>query len=188
MIGNLITGAEVGVAPDWEDLAYYNRVLRDNAVSEEDVLYSDGAITGFIADAIRVIPESFISMGTAAPAGLAGAGAGATAGSAFGPGGAAVGGFAGFAGGTSLAIEYGNSIMQSLQEAGVNIYDGQGLLDAQSNPEMMGAARSYAVKRGVPVAIFDAASGGSAGKVAKALLKSGAKRSAAIAAEAGLVP
>ena len=186
MIGNLITGAEVGVAPDWEDLAYYNRVLRDNAVSEEDVLYSDGAITGFIADAIRVIPESFISMGTAAPAGLAGAGAGATAGSAFGPGGAAVGGFAGFAGGTSLAIEYGNSIMQSLQEAGVNIYDGQALLDAQSNPEIMGAARSYAVKRGVPVAIFDAASGGSAGKVAKALLKSGAKRSAAIAAEAGV--
>jgi len=186
MIANMIAASETGVAPDWEDLAYYNRVLRDNAVTEEDVMYSDSFLSGLAWDAIRIIPESFISMGTAAPAGLTGAGAGAVAGSAAGPAGTAVGGFAGYAGGTSLAIEYGNTIMQSLQEAGVDIYDGQALLEAQSNPEIMAAAREHALKRGLPVAAIDAVSGGTGGRITRALLKAGKKRALAIAAEAGV--
>ena len=186
MIANMIAGNETGIAPDWEDLAYYNRVLRDNAVTEEDVMYSDGFLSGLAWDAIRIIPESFISRGTATPAGLPGAAAGAAAGSAAGPGGAVVGGFAGYAGGTSLAIEYGSTIMQSFQEAGVDIYDGQALLEAQSNPEIMAAAKEHALKRGLPVAAFDAISGGTAGKIMSSLTRAGKKRALALAAEAGV--
>ena len=176
---------------DFEKISYYNRILQENQPKEGDVLYSDSLIGGFALDVLRTVPQSFISMGVAAPSALteaavgaaSGRGIGAVAGSIGGPIGTAIGsvvggvsgGFAGLAGGTSYAIEYANAVMSSLQEAGVDTTNEEALSNAFSNPSIMEKARLYANKRGIPIALFDAVSGGSGGKIAGAVAKSSRK-------------
>ena len=176
---------------DFEKISYYNRILQENQPKEGDVLYSDSLIGGFALDVLRTVPQSFISMGVAAPSALteaavgaaSGKGIGAVAGSIGGPIGTAIGsvvggvsgGFAGLAGGTSYAIEYANAVMSSLQEAGVDTTNEEALSNAFSNPSIMEKARLYANKRGIPIALFDAVSGGSGGKIAGAVAKSSRK-------------
>ena len=162
---------------DFEKISYYNRILQENQPKEGDVLYSDSLIGGFALDVLRTVPQSFISMGVAAPSALTEIGAGALAGGAIPiPGiGSLTGALAGFAGGTSYAIEYANAVMSSLQEAGVDTTNEEALSAAFSNPSIMKKARLYANKRGIPIALFDAVSGGSGGKIAGAVAKSSRK-------------
>lgn len=175
MLANIFADAElVGMAPDWEDVAYYQSIIQRDAPKEEDVLASEHWLGGFLLDVIRVIPESMISMGVAAPVGApaaaAGAGAGAAAGAVSGPGAlltAGTGAAAGYFGATSLAIEYASSFLASMDEAGVDTTDEQKLREAFQNPEVVSEARGYALKRGIPVGVFDALSGGLAGRFAK---------------------
>lgn len=95
------------------------------------------------------------SLGASAPA-LATAVVGSTA----GPLGTAAG-----AGLGSFAIEYGNTLQDVMSEKGVNGRDPMALSAALGNPELMAEAREKAIKRGVPIAIFDALTAGLAGKL-----------------------
>lgn len=166
MLGRIIAKAETTGDLDENKLSYFNRVIRDNQPEKGDFLQSDKTVAGFALDVLRTVPQSLISMATAAPAGLPGAALGLVN---------PIAGFAGFAGGTSLAIEYGSSMMSSLQEAGVDVYDPDAVQDAFKNPEKMEEARSYALKRGIPVAVFDAISGGTGGRIAGSIRKSARK-------------
>lgn len=122
-----------------------------------------------------------------------GAGIGAAAGS-FVPGiGTAVGAGSGLISGladTSLALEYSGSFIQSLQEAGVDVTDPSSLQKAFEDDNLISEARSHALKKGVPIAIFDLISGGVAGKIAakpaNSLLRKIGQGSAEFAIQAAL--
>jgi len=74
----------------------------------------------------------------------------------------------------SGATEYGLSVIDAFNEAGVNINDGAELVEAFSDENVLDEARSYAFKRGVPVGAFDSLAFGTAGLLTNAL-KTGAK-------------
>jgi len=176
-----IQQAEASGTMDYEKIAYLNNIVQRDAPKEEDYLYdTDNPVGSFVLDVIRTIPESLISMATAFEAGAAGAAAGAGTGAAAGsiiPGagtaaGAGTGAIAGYFGGTSLALEYGHSIMDVLREEGVNVTDPEQLREASRDQRIMSKAREKGLKRGIPIAIFDAISGGTAGKVGNAIVKS----------------
>ena len=185
ILANEIQGGEISGTMDYEKIAYLNNIIQRDAVRDEDYLYdqSGSAIDDFVLDVIRTIPESLISMATATEAGMRGAGIGAGTGAAAGsviPGagtaaGATTGGIAGYFGGTSLALEYGHSIMDVFREEGIDVTDPQQLRDAVDNPQIMAKAREKGLKRGIPIGIFDAISGGVAGKVGTTVVKSVSK-------------
>lgn len=110
--------------------------------------------------AIRTNPRAVLettlqSLGASTPALV-----GAAGGSVFGPGGTAAG-----AGLGSFAVEYSNTLQDVMDEKGVNATDAFSIRAALNNPELMAAARDKALKRGIPVAIFDALTAGLAGKL-----------------------
>lgn len=74
----------------------------------------------------------------------------------------------------SGATEYGLSIVDAFNEAGVDINDGGELADALSDEDKLAEAKEFALARGVPIGAFDAVAFGSAGLLTKAL-KTGAK-------------
>lgn len=87
-------------------------------------------------------------------------------GSLAGPVGTAIG-----AGAGSYNVEVASSLMDVLRETGVDITNPDEVGAAFTDPKKMEMARDLANKRGVPVAIFDAASAGLAGKFISPLLK-----------------
>ena len=186
MLARIVAKAEGGGDLDYDKLVYYNKVLKENQAQKGDVLQSDNLVAGFALDAIRAVGQSLVSFGAAAPVGAAGAAVGAGVGSFVPVVGSAAGATAGFAGATSLAIEYANSMMSSLQEAGVDIYDDDRLESAFNDPEKMKEARQYALKRGIPIAVFDAISGGTGGKIAKGLRAAGRSKTASVLGEVGV--
>ena len=102
--------------------------------------------------------------------------------STLGPLGTATG-----AGLTSFAIEYGSTIQDVMQENKVNMNDVGSISRALDNKDLMEKARSKAVARGVPIALFDAATAGLAGKILS--IFSGRTKlitAGAVSAEAGL--
>jgi hypothetical protein len=73
-------------------------------------------------------------------------------------------GAAAAAGATSFASEYANALSDTLDKRGINKSDPIALRRAIEDPEVMDAAREYGIKRGIPVAAFDALSAGFAGR------------------------
>ena len=122
---------------NYEDLAYYNYIIQRDAVKEDDALYSDSGVGGFILDVVRAIPESMISAFSAYESGSVGAGAGLAAGSVVPGIGNLTGTTVGFFSSTSLAVEYAASLMQSLQEQGIDVRDMDQLRFAMENPAIM---------------------------------------------------
>lgn len=104
------------------------------------------------------------SIGASAP-GLLLAGAGTAA----GPLGTAAG-----AGTGSFVVEYASTVRDVMSDAGINMTDPQSLASGLKDAELMAAAREKALKRGIPIAAFDAITAGVAGK-----LLSGARATAA---------
>lgn len=97
-----------------------------------------------------------------------------------------VGGAAGIGAG-SLAVEYGSKIVEELNENGVDMSDPAAIQKAFADRELMSRIRSKAVRRGVPVALFDAASAGVAGKILGPALGKGARAVAgAVGKETGV--
>ena len=98
----------------------------------------------------------------------AGIGIGAAGGAAIGGVGAApgagIGAIVGL-GSTSLNLEYAGSIMESLKEAGADFESLESIKASLQNPEVMEEAKSHALKKGVPIAAFDMASAGIAGRL-----------------------
>lgn len=82
----------------------------------------------------------------------------------------ALGGPVGFGAAQGLAsgaTEYASSVLQSLGDAGVDLSDPKSVQAGLSDPERMAAAREFALKRGVPVGLFDGLSAGLAGKITR---------------------
>lgn len=130
----------------------------DIAKGMQDI--SNAQTMGDAFTAIRTNPRAVLettlqSLGASAPALV-----GAAGGSVFGPGGTATG-----AGLGSFAAEYSNTLQDVMAEKGVNGTDSMSIHAALNNPELMAAAREKALKRGIPVAIFDALTAGLAGKL-----------------------
>jgi hypothetical protein len=200
ILANEIQEGEVSGNINYEKIAYLNSIIQRDAPREEDYLYdTSNPVGSFALDVIRTIPESLISMAIATGAGARGAAAGAGTGAAAGsiiPGagtaaGATTGAVAGYFGGASLGLEYAHSIMDVLREEGVDVTSPDQLYTATQDAEIMSKAREKGLKRGIPIAVFDAISGGVAGKVGTTLVKSIGKsatnRAAKVAAAETLV-
>jgi hypothetical protein len=65
---------------------------------------------------------------------------------------------------SSGGMEYATALTDVLQDAGVNLLDANAVADALNNKELMDKARDKAVKRGITVGAFDAATMGLAGR------------------------
>lgn len=95
-----------------------------------------------------------------------------------GAAGAASGGVPGLAAGTaigSFATEYAGSLLESFQQAGIDLSDPAALAAAFDDPEIMADAQKRGVARGIPVAVFDALSGGLAGRTVAPAVRSGVR-------------
>jgi len=68
---------------------------------------------------------------------------------------------------TSLGIEWASEILGSFSQQGVNVKDPDQLAEAFTNEEIISKAQQEALEKGVPVAVFDAISGGVAGRYLK---------------------
>lgn len=99
--------------------------------------------------------------------------------------GAALGAVSGL-GLSSLNLEYTGSILGSLQEAGVDITDADSLKKGFEDDEVMSDAKALALKRGVPIAVWDMMSAGVAGRITSQPAKSIIKKAGQIGAEMGL--
>jgi len=103
------------------------------------------------------------------------------AGVAAGPPGLAVA-----SGVTSFATEFGSAIGELLEKKKVDTSDVGAVRKLLEDPKFISEAREYGVKRGIPVAAFDALSAGFAGRFVKALRNAGTgiTRKAAVTAGA----
>lgn len=108
----------------------------------------------------RTIPAA-IGIGAAAGAPIAGIGAAAGAG-------------AGFVAGMSTAgmnLSTSSKVLDVLTESGIDISNEDSLIKGFSDEKLMAKARTKAVKYGIPILIFDAATGGIAGKLTSTAAK-----------------
>ncbi|CAO3401857.1 hypothetical protein [Azospirillum palustre] len=76
-------------------------------------------------------------------------------------------GFGAAQGVASGATEYASSVLQSLADSGVDLADPKSVETGLGDPERMAMAREFALKRGVPVGLFDGLSAGLAGKITR---------------------
>lgn len=154
------------------DAAKHMKKAGEIPLSEDYQKYQDAegfeAFKQFIKNPVE-IPTAIAVEGAvgSAPALAAGALGAATA----GPAGLAAGSGLG-----SFATEYASTMLDTLQARGVNIEDGKALGEAFRTPEFMEEARKRGLARGIPVAAFDAISGGLAGKMVAPVAKQGVKQ------------
>jgi hypothetical protein len=189
--GKIAARSFYGGSIDFEELAYYNKVLNDNAPKADDWLAGDeeNVIGSFLLDIVRTLPESLIGLVDASlsPEAAASAGAGAAAGAAvgtvFAPVTAAAGGAAGAAFAGSGMLTFGSTLLGKLSENGVDITNPKALEAAWNDEEFITPlAEESAIKAGI-VGSFDALSAGLGGSIAKGIAKSGAKKVTAEIAE-----
>lgn len=136
---------------------------------------------GQAAGAIIRNPQSVLevtleSLGASSPAIAAFA-----VGSAFGPAGRVAGSAVG-----SFAVEYANTINEVVTESGGSTTDAFSIGRAMANPEVMEAAREKGLKRGIPIALFDALTAGVAGRLLAGATSSTGSVAARTAGELGI--
>jgi hypothetical protein len=122
---------------------------------------------------------------TAAVAGAAGSVV-PGAGNVIGAGGGFTAGMVGGTAAGSFATEYGSKILEELQTAGMNPKNPESIAQFFSNETLMAEAKDAALKRGVPVAAFDALSAGIAGRVGS-VFRAAAKTPVRLAATEGVI-
>ena len=172
--------AAIAIARDEADKAQYP-ISPDYVAGMEEMGAAAERGWGPLAWAMLKNPGTMLSVvGESIPASGAVLGAGVV-GSVAGPGGTMAG-----AGAASFATEYASSIIETLQKAKVDINDPDAVEAALQNPELMSGAREQAVKRGIPIAVFDAISFGMAGRIAHVMgaTVEGATRARKVAAGA----
>ena len=110
---------------------------------------------------------SLPALGAGVAAGAAGAAVGSVVAPVIGTGiGYTAGQVAGTFGG-SLSTEYGSKILEELQNSGMDITDPNSIQSYFSDEEKLAPIREKALKRGVPIAAFDAVSAGIGGKLGR---------------------
>lgn len=151
------------------------------------------ALTTLVKNPVKIIGEltaeslsSIANYGMTRIAGGAGIGAGLGSvvpgiGTAAGAGSGVIAGLAD----TSLALEYSSKFIETLQEAGVDMTDPEAIEKAFADDDLIAKARSGALKKSIPIAVFDLISGGIAGKVIKTPAKSLVGKIAKAGAELG---
>lgn len=158
--------AAAAIARDEADIARYPRPPEVEAGLRE-ISEADGWLDS--AKAIITNPKAILSViGESIPLSggpLATAGMGAAAGSAI-PGAGTTAGAAAGAGAGSFATEYSSTMLEVMRENGVDLSDEQAVRDALANEALISEARTRGVKRGIPIAVFDAISFGVAGRIA----------------------
>jgi len=176
----------------------YDKQARSLAPGYRDYLDAQGldALKAFAVNPVEVttniVAEGLAGSVPALAAGLTTGLAGAAIGAPTVVG-APVGFLAGQVTGTfagSLATEYGGKILQELQEAGMDMTNPDSIIEFFSNEELVNAAREKGLKRGIPIAAFDAVSAGIGGRVSsivKAATKAPAGSVARGVAESGAV-
>jgi hypothetical protein len=124
---------------------------------------------------------------------LLGGGLGAAGGSIVPGIGTAAGGGMGLVAGmgvSGFSLGHASDILSSFQDAGVDLTDKYSLESAFSNKETIAKARDFALKRNVPILLFDLFSGGIAGRIVKAPAKTVigkvAKETAELGVQSGL--
>ena len=161
--------------PETEDM---RRLMSKNPKGWGDSLLNmfqnPGALTDMFIQSMASFLPAWIEWG--AKTGLAGAGTGALIGSPGGIPGAIAGTGVGTAWGVRLGagvgsfmLEYTGKMMEELNELGVDWKNPKVLAAAFNNPEIMSKLRDKAVKKAGGVGLFDAISGGVAGKVGASL-------------------
>jgi hypothetical protein len=124
------------------------------------------------------------SLAQSIPSLFAGGAAGMAGGAAAGPIGATVGMAAGTGLG-SLFTEYANIMSEALAEGGYDLTDQGQVAAAFSDEALLSAARERALQRSIPIAVFDAISGGIAGKFIKPAMEAGERILPAATKEVG---
>ena len=95
----------------------------------------------------------------------------------------------------SYGVEYANSLQEFMMEEGVNFSDPQEIVSFLANEEKLQEAKSFAKKRGLAVAGFDAVSAGLAGKffkpvataVSSSLVQQASKNAGKVASEQAII-
>ena len=170
-----------GVSPEEaEDISRleYQKEARKLSPAYSEYLQSEGmdAVKAFAKNPFEIttniitegLAGSLYSLGAGVVAG--GVAAGATAATGVGAPLAPAAFLGGQIGGTfagSLATEYGGKVLEELQNAGMDIKDPESIQKFFGDEKLMEGARSQALKRGVPVAIFDGVSAGIGGRLAR---------------------
>ena len=180
-----------GTTPTEEDLrkiAKLNREQQAFAQSDAMLRFMDAkgfkeSAKAFISNPFEItaqlVTESLVAQ---ISHGITRAGAGAAMGAAIAAPtgvGIPVGAATGFAAGMGVAgynIEVASSIIESLQEAGIDVNDEESLIAGFNDPEKMAEARRYANLRGVPIGIMDTFTAGVGSMVTKAPIKGATKK------------
>lgn len=172
----------------------YDKQSRKLAQGYDEYQKAEGmdAVWAFAKNPIEVtsniIAEGLAGSLPALGAGLAAGGAGALIGAPTGIG-APIGFTAGQIAGTfagSLATEYGGKILEEMQNEGMDIQDPESIQKFFSNQTLVDAAKDKALKRGVPIAAFDAISAGIGGKLGRVIGKQFVTKTGEAAAELGV--
>lgn len=186
-----LTGDEAGEARNLREAAL-SLAGADKEVSERIQAISEAdwgeAIKMGITD-----PQAIVALiAQSLPSSLAvGAGriAGGLAGSVAGPAGAVAGAIAG-GGAASFGLEFRNSVIELLQEAGVEPTE-ENIKRVLGDKETSAAIYEYAAKRAAPIGAFDAATMGLAGrflpmgKIVGSLTETGVQAAGGVAGEVG---
>jgi len=117
--------------------------------------------------AVESLGVQLPSLGLGTAGRVAGTAAGALTGAA---GGGPIGGFAGAAvgmGAGSYVTEYTQTILGELRNSQIDLADPTAVTSALQDASLMKRARERGAQRGLPIAVFDAFSGGIAGKLFK---------------------
>ena len=185
---------------DFQALAQSQKDIQSFQPSKEYTAWQNSSSTGeffsrLAKDPVQLLSEVMAeSIASSATRMATGAATGAAVGTAVAPGPGTVAGLgygviAGMAD-ASLMTEYSSKILQSLQEAGVDTTNPKALADAFANPVFMDQVKSKALKKAVPIAVFDLVSGGVAGNLwkqpAKRVLGKIGQGTGEVAIQAGL--
>jgi len=159
---------------DYERLAYYQKLMRDNQQVGWDT--DNAFLTGLdtvISSVISPIFESAVALTTGVFADaynlsfIAGVGA-VTEGAGISTA------IKMLYGKEGLALEYSSKVLEVFQELGYDTTNPQELAKAFENPEAMSEARTRGLAKGIPIAIVDMMSYGTASAIYKRLMKGGA--------------
>lgn len=143
------------------------------------------ALLTFVKNPVKIFTElSLESLSALAKHGLPRMAAGAAIGSVAGLPGAGTGMVAGL-GVSSLNLEYSSKMLEALADNKVDISDPKQLSHAFEDKELISKIRSDALKKGVPIALFDMVSAGLAGRTVAKPAKTLIKKALQVASEVG---
>lgn len=159
-VGNIIEGRNrsktAGARNQSEQEAYERFQAADGIIGSAKEIFSNFRLLTNVA--VESLPSSLPSMALGAVGGVAGgivtrSGKGAQTGASIGTG---IG---------SFATEYGNTMLETFAENGVDLDDPESVKAAMADKELMSEARGRGTRRGIAVGAFDAMSVALAGRM-----------------------